>query len=1052
MNKKFYLGAILLGAMTLSTGALTSCIDNDEPEGITNLRGAKAELLRAKAALELAKAETEKQNANLVAAKAAVEQANAKIAEAIAKQEEAKAKQEEAKVAYEQAKSDKAKAEALEALAAAETAQAEAEAALAEIKAQSELNLQNIKNDLLAAQNRYDQLVAEIEAAKAVLTDEQAQKLASLQGAVDAAWTAYTDQQGVVLGKMQELFDATNGEIDQEESLRDALAGAESHLAAVTAVYDELKALSENVAPTAWEARMDSLKAYGDGTTGTSALEIAELNLKLTEIKQSEAYKTAEKEDDVARRAYVTAQQLYNYLADEDESDCFDNGGAHDGSWEEQNLWGYYEDGTHPTAQAYTEAKMYDLDGAKIAITNPEVYNKLNAQLTALGYATSLKNDWQGMRLQVDGTYVIYNGGEKYSKLKYAFNVKGLPESNITKTVAAWTTAIGKIKVTDEEIAADSCVADYEKAVLAADSIHKSKVEVWKKAHKTYSEQKVAESVSTATIKAAIGLYNANIDALEAAVTAYNTTYDATLTSLYNKNLEAAKITFAYTEINAAVTVGTVPTTYTTLAQIDAFIDLSSLSATDKADMKTAYRLAMNNKWATQTLADITTAENTAMSTAQSAVASDEDVVNAGKKITNSEGTGILDKITKLDGGWNDNDKVYTGSYATIAKAVTDFIAAAGKNSEKQTSAAQNASTTAKQEGYTGVAAASAKKYINGGTKDLPNYASVTTSMWVENKYELNDAEVYVTKGHKQVVRTKVSDEAIKAMTAVELDKQKAGENWVEASAAAFGSSGGPISVDPNSGKVLTTTGARHTELTADMITKNGSNYYDENGEMLTNWATSSLKTLVDAKQALADHKNLEGVNAEIDSLKTLVAEAKAAMLAQIAEYTAAVNEAKAAIEPAKKEHQAKHKAAEALLKPVQDEIDKINATATEYADLASDLQNILNAYYAVNDFSYIDENGVKQSISWGADKDFGQVVAWLKDEISNYETAIETAEDEVAQAQKNLDRWIADGDFDAVAQAQIALDNAQAYLETLKTRYDFALSQLNDYVAALSK
>ena len=73
MNKKFYLGAILLGTMVLSTGALTSCIDNDEPEGITELRGDKAELLRAKAAVELAKAETEKQNANLVAAKAAVD-------------------------------------------------------------------------------------------------------------------------------------------------------------------------------------------------------------------------------------------------------------------------------------------------------------------------------------------------------------------------------------------------------------------------------------------------------------------------------------------------------------------------------------------------------------------------------------------------------------------------------------------------------------------------------------------------------------------------------------------------------------------------------------------------------------------------------------------------------------------------------------------------------------------------------------------------------------------------------------------------------------------
>ena len=1061
MNKKFYLGAILLGAMTLSTGALTSCIDNDEPEGITNLRGAKAELLRAKAAVELAKAETEKQQANYVAALAAVEQANAKIAEAMAKQEEAKAKQEEAKVAAEQAKSEQEKAKALKKMAEAQQAQAQAEANIATIKAQNELTLQNLKNQLLAAQNNYDKLVAEIEAAKAVLTDVQAAKLASLQSAVDVAWLAYTTQQKAVLTAMKNLFNATNNEVDGEEILRDALAKAEAKLEAVNAAYGELKALSENVAPTAWEARMDSLKAYSNTTNGTYKLEIAELELKKEEIKQSEAYKTAAKEDDAARRAYVTAQQLYNYLADENENDCFAAAGEHAGSWSETKQWGYYSDGTHPSQQAYTDAKKYDLQGANIVITNPEVYSKL----LALG-TTGLVSDPWGMRLEVAGTFVAYGGGEKYSNLKNAFNPWGLPQTTITSTVAGWETALASVNVTDEEIAADSCIADYEKAVLTADSIHKSKVEAWKKAHKTYADQKVAQTVSTATIKAAIGLYNANIEALETAVTEYNTTYDATLTSLYNQELEKAKISYATTEINTVIaTVGSIGSR-TSLAQIDALIESSSLTASDKATMKTAYRTAMNTKWATQSLAAITTAEGTAMTAAKIAVTSNDAVVKAWEKITKSDGSGILDKIKKADTGWDSTKEKYTGSYATINKAVQDFITAAGKNSEKQTAKAVTASTTAKQESYTGVALKAAKKYIIAGNKTNPTYADVTTAMWVETKYELNESDNYVDKGHKVVVRTKVSDDAINAMTAVELDKQKAAENWVKNSSVAFGT-GVPasISIDPTSGKVLTTTIARHTELTADMIKVVGGSYYDENGNALTNWATSSLKTLVDAKKALADHQNLQGVNAEIDSLKVKVAEAKAAMLAQIAEYTAAVNEAKAAIEPAKKEHQAKHKAAEALLKPVDDEIAKINAIVVEYMNLAGKLQNILNAYYAINDFSYVDETGTTQFITWGANKDFSQVAAWLKTQIAIYEKKdttvgapatsegkIKDAEAAVALAQKNLDRWIADGEFDAVAEMQLALDQAQAYLETLKARYDFALSQLNDYVAALSK
>lgn len=54
MRKWTYLvAALLIGGVSTS---LTSCIDNEEPAGITDLRGAKAELLRAKAQVEQAEA------------------------------------------------------------------------------------------------------------------------------------------------------------------------------------------------------------------------------------------------------------------------------------------------------------------------------------------------------------------------------------------------------------------------------------------------------------------------------------------------------------------------------------------------------------------------------------------------------------------------------------------------------------------------------------------------------------------------------------------------------------------------------------------------------------------------------------------------------------------------------------------------------------------------------------------------------------------------------------------------------------------------------------
>lgn len=63
MRKWTYLVAALL--MGGATATFTSCIDTDEPAGITDLRGAKAELLRAKAAYQTALANTQQVEAEL---------------------------------------------------------------------------------------------------------------------------------------------------------------------------------------------------------------------------------------------------------------------------------------------------------------------------------------------------------------------------------------------------------------------------------------------------------------------------------------------------------------------------------------------------------------------------------------------------------------------------------------------------------------------------------------------------------------------------------------------------------------------------------------------------------------------------------------------------------------------------------------------------------------------------------------------------------------------------------------------------------------------------
>ena len=304
---------------------------------------------------------------------------------------------------------------------------------------------------------------------------------------------------------------------------------------------------------------------------------------------------------------------------------------------------------------------------------------------------------------------------------------------------------------------------------------------------------------------------------------------------------------------------------------------------------------------------------------------------------------------------------------------------------------------------------------------------------------------------HVMVATTGIDiDAALKAAEG-KLDPTLAEAAWKNASKVAFGSD-------------MST--PRHTELTTALI--NWSAMTDENGKALTNWTGSSLQKLVAAQDALAKHENLQGVNEEIAALKEKVAEAKAAIQKQIAGYTKAVLEAYAAIDPAKKEHQAKHNAAKALIADVQAAIDAITNKTNEYNALATKLQAILNAYYNTVEFSYTDENGTKQKLTFNSPKDFSQVKSWLKTELAKYEkkddsyvgTAtrpasegkIKDAEFKVASAEKALERGTADDEFDNVALKKLALEHAQAELEVAKTSYEYALSQLKAYVAALAQ
>ncbi len=179
----------------------SSCLENIEPEGIENLRGAKAELLRAQTALQAAQAAK-------VEAEAALVLAQAKVQEAIAKQEEAKVKYEEALALKAQYEAEYANIQNEAERAKLEKLIADNEAAIEQAKLDAELYALELQADLLAAeeaalraQQKVDQALRDIAVAKATLTDAEASAINTLETAVKTARDA-------VESKTEDLHDA----------------------------------------------------------------------------------------------------------------------------------------------------------------------------------------------------------------------------------------------------------------------------------------------------------------------------------------------------------------------------------------------------------------------------------------------------------------------------------------------------------------------------------------------------------------------------------------------------------------------------------------------------------------------------------------------------------------------------------------------------------------------------------------------------------------------------------------------------------------------------
>lgn len=299
MKKWTYL--VAAGLLAGATPVFTGCIDNDEPEGITILRQAKAELISAKKAIAEAEALRVKAEAAKLEADAEVSKAEAELIRAKAELKLAEAAQKEALT------------ESKKAFYAAQIAKIEAYIAM--IKAQTEEYIANAEAARQAAEDQHQKALIEIEKAKNTLSAEELEMLKTFQTKYDNAaneynnrYIAYTNAQTEYL---KALADAEEGQQDIEDKriLEKNVQNKQDWVALKNAELEEAQAILEEV------------MGYEPGTLAVQ-LEEAEAELaRIAEELNTINIQIAEEriKNDAEYKKQADLQREYNlYTSDEE--------------------------------------------------------------------------------------------------------------------------------------------------------------------------------------------------------------------------------------------------------------------------------------------------------------------------------------------------------------------------------------------------------------------------------------------------------------------------------------------------------------------------------------------------------------------------------------------------------------------------------------------------------------------------------------------------------------------------------------------------------------
>lgn len=274
--------AMLVGATPVFTG----CIDNDEPEGISVLRGAKAELLKAKASVEAAKVAQIQADAALTLAQAEVQKAEAARIQAIADYESAKALEMQYKAELQNIKNEEQRADLENKIKIYEEQRAAAEREAQKAAAELEASLMYWKGELAKQQAAYEIALKDLALAKTTLTQKQQDYLEPWSDALDAAKNK-VDWTGYILERKAKTLASAVRELDEQKAKEYLFVEKQWAVDEAKADWDA-KALAEAEAKAYAEKDFEATKWDEERIALEEKYRAADLKLSLAQTKKTD--------------------------------------------------------------------------------------------------------------------------------------------------------------------------------------------------------------------------------------------------------------------------------------------------------------------------------------------------------------------------------------------------------------------------------------------------------------------------------------------------------------------------------------------------------------------------------------------------------------------------------------------------------------------------------------------------------------------------------------------------------------------------------------------